>query len=44
MMSEKEVELLKKRYYQKIKELIRISLGLGINITSPSKLKDSLKM
>ncbi|XP_061402872.1 odorant receptor 63a, partial [Musca vetustissima] len=44
MMSEKEVELLKKRNYNKIKELIRISFGLGVNLTSPSPLKDSLKI
>ncbi|XP_075160533.1 odorant receptor 63a [Haematobia irritans] len=44
MLSEKEVQLLKKRNYNKIKELIRISFGLGVNLTSPSKFKDSLRI
>ncbi|XP_037815402.1 odorant receptor 63a-like [Lucilia sericata] len=44
MFCDNEIKTLKKRNYNKIKELIRISLGLGVNLTSPSLFKDSLKI
>ncbi|XP_073837171.1 odorant receptor 63a [Musca autumnalis] len=44
MLSDKEVQLLKRRNYKQIKELIRISFGLGVNLTSPSTFKDSLRI
>ncbi|XP_065362234.1 odorant receptor 63a-like [Calliphora vicina] len=44
MFSDNEVQDLRKRNYNKIKELIRISLGLGVNLTSSSIIKDSLKI
>ncbi|KAM7358552.1 odorant receptor 63a-like [Cochliomyia hominivorax] len=44
MISENEVKTLKEQNYSKIKELIRISFGLGVNLTSPSLIKDSLKI
>ncbi|KAI8120080.1 Odorant receptor 63a [Lucilia cuprina] len=39
-----EIKTLRKRNYTKIKELIRISFSLGVNLRCPSLFKDSLKI
>ncbi|KNC26549.1 putative odorant receptor 63a, partial [Lucilia cuprina] len=44
MLADNEVKDLKKRNYHKIRELIRISLGLGVNLTRSSLFKDSLRI
>ncbi|XP_037809227.1 odorant receptor 63a-like [Lucilia sericata] len=44
MLADNEVKNLKKRNYHKIRELIRISLGLGVNLTRSSLFKDSLRI
>ncbi|KAM7357095.1 odorant receptor 63a-like [Cochliomyia hominivorax] len=44
MLPEDDAKAIKKHNYNKIKELIRISFGIGINLTSPSSFKDSLRL
>ncbi|XP_046808399.1 odorant receptor 63a-like [Lucilia cuprina] len=44
MFSDYEIKTLRKRNYNKIRELIRISFGLGVNLRCPSLFKDSLKI
>lgn len=44
MQLDNKVKDVKKRNYRKIRELIRISFGIGVNLTSPSLFKDALKL
>ncbi|XP_004527093.2 odorant receptor 63a [Ceratitis capitata] len=39
-----EVEDVYKRNYNSIKVLIRVSFGLGVNLTAPTRFKDSLRI